>query len=78
VKNEKWDILAKKITNLADDLCAIISQMEATNHADLLGHLKKDLEKYAVLSSRFHLIISILNGCSLFTTTARLVENDNA
>ncbi|KAJ6531635.1 hypothetical protein DFH09DRAFT_138077 [Mycena vulgaris] len=47
--NEKRDNLFELVSNLTGDICATILRMEATNHSDLIGRLKVDLEKYAAL-----------------------------
>ncbi|KAJ7464491.1 hypothetical protein FB451DRAFT_1263653 [Mycena latifolia] len=39
--NEKRDVLLANITSLTRDLCGTILQMEATDHPDLIGHLKE-------------------------------------
>ncbi|KAJ6586270.1 ankyrin repeat-containing domain protein [Mycena vulgaris] len=50
--DEKRDVLLVNITELARDLCGTILRMEATNHVDLIGRLKVDIEIYAA-ASRF-------------------------
>ncbi|KAJ7759435.1 ankyrin repeat-containing domain protein [Mycena maculata] len=54
--NEKRNLLSEYIADLTGDICATVLRMEATNHSDLIGRLKQDLEKYSDLitkASRF-------------------------
>ncbi|KAJ6586276.1 ectomycorrhiza-induced ankyrin-domain/NACHT-domain-containing protein [Mycena vulgaris] len=54
--DDKRAVLLANITGLARDLCGTILRMEATNHVDLIGRLKADIEAYAGLlgkASRF-------------------------
>ncbi|KAJ6546210.1 ankyrin repeat-containing domain protein [Mycena vulgaris] len=50
--NEKRDILLVNITDLTRDLCGTILRMEATNHFDLVGRLKADIEIYTRLLAK--------------------------
>ncbi|KAJ7473700.1 ankyrin repeat-containing domain protein [Mycena galericulata] len=47
--NDKRDALLAQITAITQDLCATILRMEATNHIDLIGRLKADVETYTRL-----------------------------
>ncbi|KAJ7434127.1 hypothetical protein B0H11DRAFT_2258741 [Mycena galericulata] len=47
--NDKRDALLAQITAITQDLCATILRMEATNHIDLIGRLKADVETYTGL-----------------------------
>ncbi|KAJ6504018.1 kinase-like domain-containing protein [Mycena vulgaris] len=44
--DEKRDFLLANVTELTCDLCGTILRMEATNHVDLIGRLKADIETY--------------------------------
>ncbi|KAJ7487896.1 ankyrin repeat-containing domain protein [Mycena latifolia] len=48
VKEER-EVLLANITDLTRDLCGVVLRMEATNHFDLIGRLKADIETYAAL-----------------------------
>lgn len=47
--NDKRESLFVRITDISHDLCATVLRMEATNHLDLVGRLKTDIDKYAKL-----------------------------
>ncbi|KAJ7079508.1 ankyrin repeat-containing domain protein [Mycena crocata] len=47
--NDKRESLFIRITDISHDLCATVLRMEATNHLDLVGRLKSDIDKYAKL-----------------------------
>ncbi|KAJ7434118.1 ankyrin repeat-containing domain protein [Mycena galericulata] len=47
--NDKRDALLAQITAITQDLCATILRMEATNHIDLIGRLRTDVETYTRL-----------------------------
>ncbi|KAJ6487633.1 ankyrin repeat-containing domain protein [Mycena sanguinolenta] len=42
--DDKRDALLTRSTRIAQDLCATILRMEATNHVDLIGRLRPDIE----------------------------------
>ncbi|KAJ6605280.1 hypothetical protein DFH09DRAFT_1300015 [Mycena vulgaris] len=42
--DEKRDGLVLSITELTRDLCGTILQMEVTNHVELIGRLRADIE----------------------------------
>ncbi|KAJ6504054.1 hypothetical protein DFH09DRAFT_1289476 [Mycena vulgaris] len=46
--DEKREVLLANITELTRDLCGTILRMEATNHLDLIGRLKVNIEAYTV------------------------------
>ncbi|KAJ6509822.1 ankyrin repeat-containing domain protein [Mycena vulgaris] len=50
--DEKRNVLFTHITNLSGDLSATVLRMEATNHVDLIGRLRVDMEAYAGLLKR--------------------------
>ncbi|KAJ6586296.1 hypothetical protein DFH09DRAFT_1274818 [Mycena vulgaris] len=50
--DEKRDVLLANIAELTRDLCGTILRMEATNHVELIGRLKADIEAYADYSGR--------------------------
>jgi hypothetical protein len=54
---DKHHVLAERIADLTGDICATVLRMEETNHSNLLGRLKPDLEKYASLSLDSQLFI---------------------
>lgn len=58
--NEKRDVLFAQISAITRDLCATILRMEETNHVDLLGRLKGDLETYAGLALFFSSVVDNL------------------
>ncbi|KAJ6487630.1 hypothetical protein C8R45DRAFT_253502 [Mycena sanguinolenta] len=47
--DDKRDALLTRSTRIAQDLCATILRMEATNHVDLIGRLRSDIEAYTRL-----------------------------
>ncbi|KAJ7883307.1 hypothetical protein B0H13DRAFT_1890457 [Mycena leptocephala] len=55
--NEKRDMLFIEITHITRDLCATILRMEATNHIDLIGRLKTDIELFAGLLEKASAVI---------------------
>ncbi|KAJ7445593.1 hypothetical protein FB451DRAFT_1412623 [Mycena latifolia] len=50
--DEKRGVLLANITGLTRDLCSTILRMEATNHLDLIGRLKGDVEAYTGLLAK--------------------------
>ncbi|KAJ7434133.1 hypothetical protein B0H11DRAFT_2296458 [Mycena galericulata] len=63
--NDKRDALLARIIPISQDLCATISQMNATNHPDLIGRLKVDVEKYTRLleeASKFFVAYEGIGG----------------
>ncbi|KAJ6465578.1 hypothetical protein DFH09DRAFT_1295347 [Mycena vulgaris] len=54
---DKRDVLLANIVELTRDLCGTILRMEATNHVDLIGRLKVDIEGYTALLARASLFI---------------------
>ncbi|KAJ7924771.1 hypothetical protein B0H13DRAFT_1863635 [Mycena leptocephala] len=74
--NDKRDILAEHITNLAGDICATVLRMQETNHSDHIGRLKQDLETYATLSLQSHRsILSLNNGHSLIAKASKFIKD---
>lgn len=55
--NEKRDVLTAHIADITGDICATALRMEATDHADLVGRLKPDLNKYAALSLHSRMLL---------------------
>ncbi|KAJ6514666.1 hypothetical protein DFH09DRAFT_1431650 [Mycena vulgaris] len=55
--DEKRDGLVSSITELTRDLCGTILRMEATNHVELIGRLRADIETYSVLLARASVFI---------------------
>ncbi|KAJ6504051.1 hypothetical protein DFH09DRAFT_1440359 [Mycena vulgaris] len=49
--DEKREFLLVNIAELTRDLCGTILRMEATNHVELIGRLKTDIEAYAEWAS---------------------------
>ncbi|KAJ7246198.1 ankyrin repeat-containing domain protein [Mycena rebaudengoi] len=50
------------LTAISQDLCATVLRMEATNHVDILGRLKPDIETYTrLLKEAFQLWPSMMN-----------------
>ncbi|KAJ6487592.1 hypothetical protein C8R45DRAFT_252300 [Mycena sanguinolenta] len=47
--DDKRDALLAQSTSIGQDLCATILRMEATNHVDLIGRLRPDIEAYTRL-----------------------------
>ncbi|KAJ7469650.1 ankyrin repeat-containing domain protein [Mycena latifolia] len=60
--NEKRDALLANITDLTRDLCGTILRMEASNHLDLIGRLKADVEAYARLLAKASACITDYNN----------------
>ncbi|KAJ6609563.1 ankyrin repeat-containing domain protein [Mycena sp. CBHHK59/15] len=60
--HEKRDKLLAHIIDITTDLCGTILRMEVTNHADLIGRLKADVETYAALITRAHAGITKFDG----------------
>ncbi|KAJ7464497.1 hypothetical protein FB451DRAFT_440150 [Mycena latifolia] len=60
--NEKRDVVLANITGLTHDLCGTILRMEATNHLDLIGRLKADLETYTGLLTKASVFIKEYDG----------------
>ncbi|KAJ7079503.1 hypothetical protein C8R43DRAFT_1053075 [Mycena crocata] len=56
--NDKRNILVESITRITQDLCATILRMEATNHVDLIGRLKSDVETYARLLDKASRVVA--------------------
>jgi hypothetical protein len=50
--NDKRDVLATHIADLAGDMSATVLHMKAINCSDLAGRLRGDLDKYFALSLR--------------------------
>ncbi|KAJ7445595.1 ankyrin repeat-containing domain protein [Mycena latifolia] len=50
--DDKRDALLANIVDLSRDLCSTILRMDATNHIDLIGRLKADIEIYAGLLAK--------------------------
>ncbi|KAJ6605278.1 hypothetical protein DFH09DRAFT_1269594 [Mycena vulgaris] len=55
--DEKRDGLGSTITELTRDLCGTILRMEATNHVELIGRLRADIETYSVLLAKASVFI---------------------
>jgi hypothetical protein len=68
--NEKRDVLLANITGLTRDLCGTILRMEATNHTDLIGRLKTDIEAYTTLG----LFFTSLPGSGSYTSHRLLTK----
>ncbi|KAJ7723733.1 hypothetical protein DFH07DRAFT_1067168 [Mycena maculata] len=47
--SDKRDALLDRVTSITQDLCGTILRMEATNHLDMIGRLKPDIETYTRL-----------------------------
>ncbi|KAJ6586253.1 hypothetical protein DFH09DRAFT_1274797 [Mycena vulgaris] len=50
---DKRDVLLANVAELTRDLCGTILRMEATNHVDLIGRLKMDIEALLAKASLF-------------------------
>ncbi|KAJ7127852.1 ankyrin repeat-containing domain protein [Mycena epipterygia] len=55
--NDKREALLAQITDISHDLCATVLRMEATNHRDLVGRLKADVETYTELLEKASIFV---------------------
>ncbi|KAJ7937570.1 hypothetical protein B0H13DRAFT_2302733 [Mycena leptocephala] len=65
--HEKRDKLLADVTEITTDLCGTILRMEATNHVDLIGRLKADIETYASLVKKAHAGVTSFDGRKRFS-----------
>ncbi|KAJ7669097.1 hypothetical protein B0H17DRAFT_1183904 [Mycena rosella] len=75
--NEKRDALLMNITDLSRDLCSTVLWMDATNHVDLIGRLKKDIETYARLLEKASTFIEEYDNQWALTHLAARTELGN-
>ncbi|KAJ7445583.1 ankyrin repeat-containing domain protein [Mycena latifolia] len=68
--NEKRDVLLANIADLSRDLCGTVLRMEATNHVDLIGRLKADIEAYTGLLTKASAFMKDYNDHGLMSHIA--------
>ncbi|KAJ7445601.1 ankyrin repeat-containing domain protein [Mycena latifolia] len=68
--NEKRGVLLANIAGLSRDLCSTILRMDATNHLDLIGRLKADIETYAGLLAKASTFIKDYDNQGLISHVA--------
>ncbi|KAJ7445585.1 ankyrin repeat-containing domain protein [Mycena latifolia] len=68
--NDKRNSLLANVTDLTRDLCGTILRMEATNHFDLIGRLKADIETYARFLARTSRLIEEYDSHGAITHVA--------
>ncbi|KAJ7458855.1 ankyrin repeat-containing domain protein [Mycena latifolia] len=68
--NEKRDVLLANIADLSRDLCGTVLRMEATNHVDLIGRLKADIQAYTGLLIKASAFIKDCNNHRLMSHIA--------